>query len=91
MNIYLKLQQPERWQELKKREWQGGEEEARSKLELRGGGKESSLAASVRVAKRAETWRTQQQQRRKARYIKPALLRESALPSAVLPLCVSGR
>jgi hypothetical protein len=62
------LQQPERWQELKKCEWRGGEEEeARSKLELRGGGEESSLDASVRVAERAEAWRTQQQQQRKAR------------------------
>jgi hypothetical protein len=71
MNIYLKLQQPERWQEVKKCEWRGGgeEEEARSKLELQGGGEERSLAASVRVAERAETWRTQQQQQRKARSI----------------------
>ncbi len=86
MNIYLKLQQPERWQELKKCEWGGGgEEEARSKLELRGGGEESELAASVRVVERADTWRTQS-----SVYIKPGLLKESALPSPFLPLSVSG-
>ncbi len=102
MNIYLKLQQPERWQELKKCEWGGGgeeeeahsklelggggeEEEARSKLELGGGGEESELAASVRVAERAETWRTQKlaAATQSSVYIKPALLRSrlSLLPS----------
>jgi hypothetical protein len=67
------MQQPERWRELKKCEWRGGageEKEIRFKLGLRGGGEESSAAASVRVAERAETWRMQKQkQQRKARSI----------------------
>jgi hypothetical protein len=62
------MQQSERWRKLKKCEWRGGgeeeEEEARFKLGLQGGGgggEESSVAASVRVAERAETWRMQMQ------------------------------
>jgi hypothetical protein len=94
------LQHPERWQELKKCKWRGGEEEeARSKLELRGGGGggggESELAASVRMAERAETWRTQKQQQCKARALlglyKACPAQASALSLlAVLPVSVSG-
>ncbi len=93
MNIYLKLQQPERWQESKKWEWRGGEEEARSKLELRGGGVESSVAASVRMAERAETWRTQKQRQCKAGALlglyKACPAQASALPSwRPAPVCL---
>jgi hypothetical protein len=84
-NIYLKLQQPERWQELKKCEWRGGgEEEARSKLELRGGGEESELAASVRVAvKGGDLENVIATATQSSVYIKPSLLRSrlSLLPS----------
>jgi hypothetical protein len=87
------LQQLERWQELKKCEWRGGEEEARSKLELWGGGEESLLVASVRMAERAETWRTQKQQQCKARALlglyKACPAHASALPSCrPAPVCL---
>ncbi len=86
-NIYLKLQQPERWQELKKCEWRGGGgEEARSKLELRGGGEESELAASVRVAEKGgDLENAIPAATQSSVYIKPALLRRSRL--SLLPSC----